>query len=154
VLGRTYEGQNCSAARALEVVGERWSLLIVRDALFAGTTRFSDFQKRLGLATNVLKTRLDTFVEAGVMERRSYSNHPGHHEYLLTDSGRELRLVVIALSKWGDRWVAPNGAPVRYEHAVCGELAEPQLRCESCGEVHDADEIQARPGPGRPPDDA
>ena len=75
VLGRTYEGQNCSAARALEVVGERWSLLIMRDALFRGTTRFSDFQRSLGLASNVLAKRLDGFVENGVMEQRVNPEH-------------------------------------------------------------------------------
>src|SRR5437867_12633855 len=85
VLGRTYEGQNCSAARALEVVGERWSLLIMRDALFRGMTRFSDFQRSLGLASNVLAKRLDGFVENGVMEQRVNPEHAEQQEYVPTD---------------------------------------------------------------------
>jgi DNA-binding HxlR family transcriptional regulator len=110
MLGKTYEAMAkvCSAARALEVVGERWSLLIVRDALYAGATRFNDF-RRLGIATNVLKTRLDGFVEAGIMERRSSSERPEHHEYVLTDKGRDLAPVIAALTAWGDHWVAPDG---------------------------------------------
>jgi DNA-binding HxlR family transcriptional regulator len=151
MLGRTYEGQNCSAARALEVVGERWSILIVRDALFAGTTRFGDFQQRLGMASNILKARLDGFVAAGVMERHRYSNHPDHYEYLLTDQGRDLQPVIIALTAWGDRWAAPDGPPVRYEHTVCGGPVEHQIRCAACGEVHQAAEVRTRPGPGRRP---
>src|SRR5450755_1606952 len=107
MLGRTYEGQNCSAARALEVAGERWSLLVIRDALFRGITRFSDFQRSLGVAPNILATRLDSFVGAGLMELRQYSERPPQHEYLLTGKGRDLGPVIIALTAWGDRWAAP-----------------------------------------------
>ena len=108
MLGKTYDLQVCSAARALEWVGERWTLLIVRDALFAGATRFSDFHKGLGIATNILTSRLDGLVEAGIMERRGYAQNPELHEYLLTDKGRELAPVIVALSEWGDRWAAPR----------------------------------------------
>src|SRR5690349_11852957 len=90
MLGRTYEAEVCSIARALEVVGERWSVLIVRNALFAGSTRFTDFQRSLGIAPNVLKTRLDGFVDAGIMRRRQYSEQPELYEYLLTEKGRDL----------------------------------------------------------------
>jgi DNA-binding HxlR family transcriptional regulator len=109
MLGRTYEAQNCSAARTLELVGERWSLLIIRDALFAGSTRFADFQRSLAIAPNILKTRLDGFVAAGLMQRHRYSNHPEHYEYLLTDKGRDLQPVIVALTAWGDQWAAPHG---------------------------------------------
>ena len=101
MLGRTYDTQNCSAARALELVGERWSLLIIRDALFAGHARFGDFQRSLGVASNILTARLDSFVAAGLMERRRYSEHPEHYEYLLTGKGRDLAPVIVALTRLG-----------------------------------------------------
>ena len=105
VLGRLYESQNCSAARALELVGERWSLLILRDAMFGGCTRFSDFQKSLGIATNVLAKRLEDFVAAGLMQHREPQARGDQAEYVLTQKGMELKPVIIALAAWGDRWV-------------------------------------------------
>jgi DNA-binding HxlR family transcriptional regulator len=152
VLGRTYDAEVCSAARTLELVGERWSLLIVRNALFAGSTRYSDFHKRLGIATNILKTRLDSLVDAGIMERRSYSQNPEHGEYLLTEKGRELVPVLLALTRWGDRWAAPDGPPVLYTHTVCGDGISQLTICATCGQVHDPAEVQAGPGPGMPAD--
>jgi DNA-binding HxlR family transcriptional regulator len=150
MLGKTYDSQVCSAARALELVGERWTLLIVRDALFAGATRWSDFQSALGIATNVLKTRLDGLVDAGIMERRRYAQNPDLYEYLLTDKGRELVPVILALNEWGDRWMAPDGPPVLYSHTVCGGEISQHTVCATCGDVHDPAEVQARPGPGMP----
>jgi DNA-binding HxlR family transcriptional regulator len=154
MLGRTYDSQVCSAARTLELVGERWTLLIVRNALFAGAIRYSDFRKDLGIATNILKTRLDGLVDAGIMERRSYSQNPEHYEYLLTHKGRELVPVLLALTEWGDRWAAPDGPPVLYTHTVCGDGISQQTTCATCGQVHDPTEVQARPGPGMPADAA
>jgi len=145
VLGRTYEGQNCSAARALEVVGERWSLLIMRDALFRGTTRFSDFQRSLGLASNVLAKRLDGFVENGVMEQRVNPEHAEQQEYVPTEKGRELKPVVLALTAWGDRWAAPNGPPVTFEHEGCGGKVEAHLLCLKCGRSPDLAHVVAKP---------
>jgi DNA-binding HxlR family transcriptional regulator len=150
MLGKTYDSEVCSAARALEVVGERWSLLIVRNALFAGMTRYNDFRKRLGIATNILKTRLDGLVDAGVMERRSYSQNPELYEYLLTAKGRELVPVLLTLTEWGDRWAAPDGPPILYSHSVCGGGISQQTMCATCGHVRDPAEVQARPGPGMP----
>ena len=151
MLGRTYDQQVCSIARALEVVGERWSLLIVRDALFAGVTRFSDFQHNLGVATNILKARLDAFVETGVMERRRYSERPEQFEYVLTDKGRDLAPALIALTQWGDRWAAPDGPPILYRHDTCGDAVTQAVVCATCGPV-DADEVRVQPGPGMPPE--
>jgi DNA-binding HxlR family transcriptional regulator len=108
VPGRTYDSQVCSIARALEQVGERWSLLIIRDALFGGLTRYNDFQRRLGIATNILKDRLEGFVAAGIMERREYSGQPELHEYVLTGKGRDLAATLIALTEWGDRSPLPR----------------------------------------------
>ena len=151
MLGKTYDSQVCSAARALELVGERWSLLIIRDALFAGATRFNDFL-RLGVATNILKNRLDGFVAAGIMERGNYSRNAEHPQYLLTDKGRELAPVIVALTEWGDRWAAPDGAPILYCHSVCGGPITMQASCANCGQVHDPAEVYVRPGPGMPAD--
>jgi DNA-binding HxlR family transcriptional regulator len=154
MLGTTYDSQVCSAARALEWVGERWTLLIVRDALFAGATRFSDFHKGLGIATNILTSRLDGLVGAGIMERRGYSENPELHEYLLTDKGRELAPVIVALTEWGDRWAAPDGRPVLYTHAPCGGEISQHISCATCGQVQDLSELRVRPGPGMPADRA
>ncbi|ATL67436.1 helix-turn-helix transcriptional regulator [Nocardia terpenica] len=147
MLGRTYDAQNCSIARALEVVGERWSLLIMRDAIFMGVTRFSDFQRRLGLAANILATRLDGFVAAGLMERRKYSEHPDHYEYLLTEKGRAIQPVLVALTMWGDRWAAPDGPPVVYEHAGCGGEIEQAITCSACAESLHPDHVVSRGEP-------
>jgi DNA-binding HxlR family transcriptional regulator len=151
MLGNTYEAMAkvCSAARALELVGERWSLLIIRDALYAGATRFNDF-RRLGIATNILKARLDGFVDAGIMERRAGPGKPERHEYLLTDKGRDLAPVIATLTEWGDRWAAPDGPPVIYTHAVCDGAISQQTMCPNCGPVHDPADVVARPGPGMP----
>lgn len=151
MLGKTYDSQICSIARALEVAGERWSLLIVRDALFAGVTRFGDFQHNLGVATNVLASRLDAFVAEGIMERRRYCERPEQYEYLLTDKGRDLGPALIALTAWGDRWASPDGPPILYRHATCGHEIRQQTICTSCGTV-DCSEVMVRPGPGMPAD--
>ena len=126
MLGHTYEGQDCSAARALEFVGERWSLLILRDAMFRRYTRFSQFQKSLGIATNVLAKRLEDFVSAGLMEHRQPEGSGGQAEYLLTQKGLELKPVIMALTAWGDRWVGPG--PIEYRNGLDGQPVELQLR--------------------------
>ncbi|MBW3553888.1 MAG: helix-turn-helix transcriptional regulator [Gemmatimonadetes bacterium] len=109
MLGRTYDREVCSAARALEIAGERWSLLILRNAAFAGMTRFTDFQKSLDIAPNVLAARLKHFVESGLMA--TADGPGGHPTYHLTEKGLDFKPVIIALTEWGDRWAAPEGAP-------------------------------------------
>src|SRR3989337_1612724 len=147
MLGKTYDGEVCSIARSLEVVGERWSLLIMRDALFAGSTRYSDFQRTLGIATHALIDRLDGFVENGIMYRHRYSAQPELYEYLLTEKGRDLAQALIALTEWGDRWAAPDGPPILYSHATCGSRVTHELVCATCGRLDDSAEVQARPRP-------
>jgi len=120
VLGRCYENQDCSAARTLELVGERWSLLILRDAMFRKFTRFSQFQKSLGLATNILAKRLESFVAAGLMEHRDPA------EYRLTPKGLELKPIIVALTEWGDKWLQPG--PVVFHNQSNGQPVELQLR--------------------------
>lgn len=145
MLGKTYDTEVCSAARTLELVGERWSLLIIRNALFAGATRFSDFTS-LAISTNILANRLDALVAADIMERRD-------SQYLLTAKGKELAAVIIALTEWGDRWVATEGRPILYTHTCGGEISQ-QTSCVNCGEIHDFDDVLALPGPGMPADRA
>jgi DNA-binding HxlR family transcriptional regulator len=150
MLGRTYDSQVCSIARALEVIGERWTLLILRNAHFAGSTRFGDFQRSLGIATNVLSARLDALVATGVFERRPSDSHAGADEYVLTDKGRDLCAVLVALTEWGDRWAAPEGPPILYRHAPCRAPAHVELVCDQCGSISDIESLVAHPGPGMP----
>src|SRR5262245_58332799 len=133
VLGRTYENEVCSAARALEIAGERWSLLILRNAAFAGMTRFTEFQESLGIAPNVLASRLERFVEEGILAATPGSS--SFAAYHLTDKGLDFKSVIIALTEWGDRWAAPDGPPIVYEHSDCGGHVLLRLECESCGET-------------------
>ena len=133
MLNRTYPDQDCSIARTLEVVGERWSLLILREA-FWGTRRFDDFQAHLGIARNVLTARLAHLCESGLMEKRPYSERPPRYEYHLTDSGRALGPVLIALIKWGDaHQPSPDGPPVRVLHSDCGGDVDALMHCGRCG---------------------
>lgn len=142
MLGKLYETQNCSASRALEIVGERWSLLILRDAMFGGLTRFSQFQKSLGVATNILTRRLEDFVEAGLMERRTGAAGE-QAEYLLTRKGLELKPVIMALTEWGDKWVRPG--PITFRDKATNAPVELQMRRAEGGQKRDVADIVAVP---------
>jgi len=142
MLGRTYEKQICSATRALEIAGERWSLLILRNAAFAGMTRFTDFQKSLEIAPNVLAARLALFVEEGLM---TTSEGPeGFATYHLTKKGLDFKPVIIALTDWGDRYAAPEGPPIVYEHESCGGHTRQSVVCKRCGETVAPKDVRAR----------
>jgi DNA-binding HxlR family transcriptional regulator len=146
-LNSDYTGQNCSVARTLELIGERWTILVVREA-FLGTRRFDDFQRRLGIARNVLQTRLERLVEAGIFKRVQYQERPPRHEYRLTRKGVDLWPTIVALLNWGDRYAAPDGPPVVLEHVGCGGGLDDRRRCLRCGADLEAWEVTARPGPG------
>jgi DNA-binding HxlR family transcriptional regulator len=148
MLPADYESQNCSIARALELVGERWTILILRDA-FLGTRRFDEFQRSLGIARNVLQSRLERLVEAGILRREPYQERPRRFEYRLTAKGVDLWPVIVALLKWGDRHAAPAGPPVLLEHKGCGGEIDDRRRCLRCGVELQAWEVVAKPGPGR-----
>jgi DNA-binding HxlR family transcriptional regulator len=148
VLGRTYERENCSAARALELVGERWSLLIMRDAMFGGARRFTEFERSLGVASNVLAARLELFIDNGLMQSQRAPDNAEVREYVLTPKGLDLEPVILALSAWGDRWAAPGGAPIVYEHKRCDGPVHLELRCDTCAESLPPGETVAIPGPG------
>jgi DNA-binding HxlR family transcriptional regulator len=144
----SFADMNCSVAQSLEVVGEWWTLLILRDA-FLGISRFEDFHQRLGISRNILAARLDGLIANGVMERRTYSEHPPRHDYVLTTKGRDLWRVVAALRQWGDRWVAGRGhEPVVTVHDGCGKRTTPELHCSKCGEKLKGNDVHHRSGPG------
>lgn len=124
---------DCSVAQCLEVVGEWWSMLIMRDA-FLGVTRFDQFQQRLGISRNVLNQRLSHLVEAGVLVKVPYRDHPPRHDYRLTDKGRDLWPVLTTMRQWGDKYAAPDGPPLELAHKACGEVSEAVLTCSTCGE--------------------
>jgi len=147
VLRADYADENCSIARALEVVGERWTILILREA-FLGTRRFDEFQGKLGIARNVLQTRLERLVETGILRRVRYQERPERYEYRLTRKGTDLWPVLIALLKWGDAHAAPAGPPMVIEHVGCGGEIDDRRRCRRCGAELEAWEARARPGPG------
>ena len=143
----SFRDMQCSIAQCLEVVGEWWSLLIVRDA-FLGIRRFDDFQARLGISRNVLNQRLTTLVDEGVFERVLYCEHPPRYEYRLTEKGRDLWLVLTAMRQWGDRWAAPDGPPLQVVHRACGEITEIVPSCAKCGEPLTARDLKPIEGPG------
>ncbi len=147
MLRSDYENQTCSVAATLEVVGERWSLLIVRDVSL-GLRRFDQIQADLGVARNVLQTRLSRLVEEGILEKRPYQLRPERFEYILTEKGLDLWPVIVALLQWGDKYAAPNGPPIVLEHKRCGGAVDEHRICAKCGARLKARDVQPRPGPG------
>jgi DNA-binding HxlR family transcriptional regulator len=147
VLRSDYDDQNCSIARSLELVGERWTLLIIREG-FLGTHRFDEFQRNLGIARNVLQARLERLTDAGIMRRVAYQQRPPRYEYRLTSKGVDLWPVIVALLKWGDRHAAPGGPPVVLEHKDCSGEIDDRRRCTHCGADVDAWDVIAVRGPG------
>lgn len=144
----SFTEMNCSIALSLEILGEWWTLLVVRDAFF-GITRFDEFQSRLGIARNILSTRLNTLVEAGVLERRSYDYARGRSDYVLTEMGRALWPVIVTLRQWGDTWLAGEGnEPVQTLHRTCGARVAAEQVCSGCGEPMHLEDIGPVPGPG------
>ena len=139
--------RNCSIAQCLEVTGDWWTLLILRD-VFLGVRRFDGLQADLGISRNVLARRLDQLVADGILERRPYSDAPPRYEYVLTEKGGELWPVLDAMRQWGDRWVAPGGAPVEVVHVGCGARTTVVPTCAASGEPVTADDVRAVPGPG------
>ncbi|MHB1138686.1 MAG: winged helix-turn-helix transcriptional regulator [Microthrixaceae bacterium] len=148
----SFADMHCSVAQCLEVVGDWWSLLIVRDASL-GVSRFDDFQERLGISRNVLQQRLTHLVGHGVLERVAYQEHPPRYDYRLTESGRDLWPVVAAMRQWGDRWAAPEGPPLQVVHRGCGHVSQVESRCSECGELLELRSLRAVPGPGTDPAD-
>jgi DNA-binding HxlR family transcriptional regulator len=144
----SFADMNCSVAQSLEIIGEWWTLLILRD-VFLGIRRFDDFVDRLGISRNVLANRLDTLVDAGVLERRPYDEARSRYDYILTDKGRALWPVLVTLRQWGDEWVVGSGnEPLLLEHRDHGHTTTAHLACDVCGERLDARSVRAVDGPG------
>ncbi len=144
----THPAAECSIQRTLDVIGDRWTLLIIRD-LFRGVRRFSMIQTDLGIAKNLLTDRLSSLVEAGVVEKVPYQDRPVRYEYRLTAKGRALSPALVALMRWGDQWVGDGLAPTELVHDVCGTRLELQPWCTTCNEPVGPVQIASRPGPGR-----
>jgi DNA-binding HxlR family transcriptional regulator len=137
----------CSIARTLSVLGERWTLLVLRQS-FIGIKRFEELQRSLGIARNVLADRLQTLVAEGILERRAYQERPQRFEYKLTQKGLDLYPVLVSLMQWGDRYNAPDGPPMTLVHNTCGQETEPRFVCSECGEPIDPREMTPQPAPG------
>ena len=138
----------CSVARSLAVVGDRWTILILRNA-FLRTRRFDDFQAQLGITRHLLAGRLAKLVKAGVMRKQQYQDKPPRYEYRLTDMGRDWYQVQMALVAWGDKWLdGGKGAPMELIHQACGHPFTPVMSCSACGEKIDPRAVTPRIGPG------
>jgi DNA-binding HxlR family transcriptional regulator len=148
MLPRQYDSQNCSIARALEVLGDRWTILLIRDA-FLGVRRYEDFQRSLGVARNVLADRLARLVDEGILDRVRYQERPERFEYRLSEKGVDLWPVTIALLQWGDRHYAEQGRPRVIRHRDCGGEITRHLTCTRCGAELGPRDVRAEPGPGR-----
>jgi DNA-binding HxlR family transcriptional regulator len=144
---KSFSEMDCSVAQCLEVIGEWWSMLIVRDA-FLGVTRFEEFQRRLGISRNILQQRLSKLVDAGILVRVPYSEHPPRVDYRLTEKGRDLWPVLTTMRQWGDMYAAPSGPPIQVTHTACGSSAPATLVCGACGDPVGPWEVRAAPGPG------
>jgi DNA-binding HxlR family transcriptional regulator len=137
----------CSIAATLDVIGDRWSLLVLRD-VFRGGHRFSEIQTSLGIAKNLLSDRLGRLVDNGLLERVPYQDRPVRYEYRLTAKGADLSPALIALMRWGDRWYANGEAPRVLVHDTCGEPIDLSVHCRACDEELSPAQIRSRPGPG------
>ncbi|QWF78761.1 winged helix-turn-helix transcriptional regulator [Amycolatopsis sp. CA-230715] len=148
-MQRTQFGNmTCSIARTLDVIGEPWSPLILRD-IYVGLTRFEQIREDLNISRKVLTVRLKWLVDNGVLETRPYSDRPPRHEYVLTEQGRELCDLLLSMVRWGDRWRAGYaGPPVLYRHHACGKIAHVEPVCSECGGAMHATDVDVLPGPG------
>ncbi len=147
---RRFADQNCSVARTLGIVGERWTLLVLREA-FLGVRRFDRMQADLSIARNILADRLQSLVETGILERRRYQDHPPRSEYRLTQKGLDLYPILVSLMRWGDQYESAGGPPVVLTHRACGHAMTPVLACPHCGDEITARDVTFAPGPGSAP---
>lgn len=141
--------EDCSLARSLAVIGDRWTLLVLREA-FLRVRRFDEFEARLKIARRVLSERLALLVDEGILEKRLYQDNPPRHEYRLTEKGLELYPVIISLVHWGDKhYAGKKGPPLLHTHKPCGHDFRSVLTCSECGDTLTARDVTVRPGAGR-----
>jgi len=144
----SFARMHCSLARGLDLIGDWWSPLIVRD-LYLDVVRFDDLVEDLGISRNLLTRRLSALANNGIVERHAYQRRPRRYEYRLTEAGRELVPAILALTAWGDRWARPKeGSPMLFVHNSCGHQFQPQVTCSACGEVITAEAVKTIGGPG------
>jgi DNA-binding HxlR family transcriptional regulator len=144
----SFAEMRCSLARALELIGDWWTPLLLRD-LFLGVNRFDGLAEDLGISRNLLTRRLKALEENRIVLRRAYQERPKRYEYVLTEAGRDLVPILLALTAWGDRWAQPEeGAPILFRHKACGCQFQPRLVCSACGKGFGAEDVAAAPGPG------
>lgn len=142
------QDENCSIARTLSVIGDRWAMLILRDA-FLRIRKFDDFQKDLGISKQRLSEQLKKLVEEGVLSKAEYQTNPARFEYRLTAKGMDLYPVVMAMVNWGDKYMDKGkGAPMVYKHTTCGNYFTARMHCSECGEVVDPRDVRPEIGPG------
>jgi len=138
---------DCSIQQTLDVIGDRWMLLILRN-LFRGARRFGQLEEDLGIAKNLLASRLTKLVDADIIEKVPYQERPVRHEYLLTQKGRDLSPSLVAIMRWGDRWCNEGAAPTVLIHSECGTPLDQVTHCPTCNDALDPGQIRSRPGPG------
>jgi DNA-binding HxlR family transcriptional regulator len=139
-------GEACSVARSVAVIGDRWTLMLLRDC-FLGVRRFEDFERRLGISRSIVADRLKRLVEEGVLRKEAYQDRPVRHEYRLTEKGLALHPVMMAIVHWGDSYYAgPEGPPLLHRHKACGCDFAPRMTCSECGEPVAARDVEVRPG--------
>jgi DNA-binding HxlR family transcriptional regulator len=144
----SFARMHCSLARGLDLIGDWWSPLIIRD-LFLDVVRFDDLVEDLGISRNLLTRRLNALIRSGIVERHVYQRRPLRHEYRLSEAGRDLVPAILALTAWGDRWARPKeGSPMLFVHAACGHQFQPLVTCSACGEMIAADAVKIAAGPG------
>jgi len=150
MLNRDYPTQYCSMASTLEIIGERWTILIVRD-IFLGIRRFDDLQRDLGVARNILQSRLERLLEYGIVVKRPYQERPVRYEYRLTTKGADLWPVLVSLLHWGDTYAIEGDPPIVLQHRGCGGELDDRRRCVACGaDVSVTEAIAVRTGARRP----
>ncbi|MDR3466349.1 MAG: helix-turn-helix domain-containing protein [Xanthobacteraceae bacterium] len=144
----SFAHMRCSLARGLELIGDWWSPLIIRD-LFLGLSRFDELVEDLGISRNLLTRRLKSLAANGIVERTAYQQKPARYAYRLTEAGRDLVPAILALTAWGDRWARPReGSPILFVHTTCGHRFEPRVTCSACTEPVTAETVTAIAGPG------
>jgi DNA-binding HxlR family transcriptional regulator len=140
--------QPCSVARSVAVIGDRWTLMVLRD-LFLGIRRFEDFERRLRISRSIIADRLKRLVDEGVLRKEAYQENPVRHEYRLTDKGLALHPVIMSIVHWGDaHYAGEAGPPLLHRHKACGCDFAPVLSCSECGDAVGARDVEVRMGPG------
>ena len=149
----TFSDQHCSVARTLDIIGEWWTLLILRD-IFYGVRRFEALREQLGISRKVLTHRLQRLTDENILRKVPYQQNPLRNEYRLTTRGLDLMPVLLVLMRWGDRWLSDEGqVPVEFIHTDCGQVAVPKLTCDHCDGELTARNLRPQPGPGASQDE-